>query len=176
MSHFGEHYYLGVGFTHVQSPYADGPHCATCKQNYNYPCAWANAQGLIGHAHSLLFMSNRHTATEAFALLSESKNYSGGGSLWGRNANSTADWLYPFVYDFNGTCVAHGADKTYVGRKLWDIINGIAALSRVVNGRDLHTHFVAAASGEGHWVSYDWRSGTDAAVYQKLSYSAPNCL
>lgn len=174
VSHFGEHYYLGVGFTHVQSPCADGPHCATCKQNYNYPCAWANAKGLIGHAHSLLFMSNRHTATEAFALLSENKSYGGGGSLWGRDANSTADWLYPFVYDFNGTCVAHGANKAYVGRKLWDIINGSAALSRVVNGRDLHEKFVAAASGEGRWVSYDWWSGTDAAVYQKLSYSAPH--
>ena len=169
VSHFGEHYYLGVGFTHVQSPLADGPHCAACKQNYNYPCAWANAKGLIGHCQSLIFMSNRHSVEEAFQLLSWNSSYGGGGPL-NRSSELSADWLYPFVYDFKGTCVAHGANPSNVGKTLWDIINGTAALMGVQDGFELHKQFVAAASGEGRWVAYDWRNKGSEPIYRKLAF------
>ena len=43
VSRFGRAFYLGVGFNHRQSPDANGPHCAPCKQNYNYPCARASS-------------------------------------------------------------------------------------------------------------------------------------
>ena len=79
VSRFGQQYYMGVGFEHVQSPHVRGPHCATCKQNFNYPCAWTNAKALIGHCQSLVFMSNRHSVAEAFDLLSQNQSYGGGG-------------------------------------------------------------------------------------------------
>ena len=169
VSRFGRAFYLGVGFNHRQSPDANGPHCAACKQNYNYPCAWANTKGLIGHCQSLIFMSNRHSVEEAFQLLSWNSSYGGGGRL-NRTSERSADWLYPFVYDFKGTCVAHGANPSFVGKTLWDIINGTAALMGVQDGFELHKQFVAAASGEGRWVAYDWRNKGSEPIYRKLAF------
>ena len=65
-------------------------------------------------------MSNRHSVEDAFQLLSLNSSYGGGGSL-NRSSDLSADWLYPFVYDLNGTCVAHGANPSNVGKTLWEI-------------------------------------------------------
>ena len=88
---FGQQYYMGVGFEHVQSPHVQGPHCAVCKQNFNYPCAWTNAKALIGHCQSLVSMSNRHSVAEAFDLLSQNQSYGGGGNQSYGGGGRTAD-------------------------------------------------------------------------------------
>ena len=167
---FGVSYYVGVGYNHQQAPLARGPHCSPCKQDYNYPCAWANAEALIGHAQSLLFMTNRQMdVADAFALLTTDAGYGGGGAA-GRAGTASADWLYAFAYDFNGTSVAHGAASRFIGRTLWDIIGGSATLSALVDGRELHERFVAAARNGGGWVAYSWKNNAAEPMYQKIAY------
>ena len=166
---FGVSYYVGVGYNHQQAPLARGPHCSPCKQDYNYPCAWANAEALIGHAQSLLFMTNRQMdVADAFALLTTDAGYGGGGAA-GRAGTASADWLYAFAYDFNGTSVAHGAASRFIGRTLWDIIGGSATLSALVDGRELHERFVAAARNGGGWVAYSWKNNA-AEPMPKIAY------
>lgn len=99
---FGVMYYIGVGFNHQMPPLALGPHCTVCKQDYNYPCAWSNAQSLVGHVQALMFMISRHTIEEALGLVTNAPEYGGGGGV-GRANTATKDWLYAFIYDFNGT-------------------------------------------------------------------------
>jgi hypothetical protein len=164
LTRFGVAYYIGVGYNHEQAPRARGPHCAPCRQDYNYPCAWANTEALIGHAQSLLFMTNRQPdVADAFAILTADPGYGGGGTA-GRASAASADWLYTFAYDFNGTSVAHGAAGRFVGRTLWDIIGGSATLSVLVDGRQLHERFVAAARNGGGWVSYAWKNTASECV------------
>ena len=92
-------------------------------------------------------MANRHTPDQAFQMVTNHVSYGGGGrNAPGRAAAASPDWLYAFVYDFNGTAVAHGANAGFIGRKLWDIINGSAHLRVLVDGRQLHSDFVEAAS------------------------------
>lgn len=66
---FGETYYLGVGFAHNEAPRGDGPGCATCNQDFNYPCSWHNVLSLVGHLQTLLLMAKG--TTEAKISLSE---------------------------------------------------------------------------------------------------------
>lgn len=165
---FGKHYYVGVGFNHVQTPLARGPHCAACKLNYNYPCAFSNTQSLFSHVHALMLMGNWYSLQETFDILTNSRDYGGGGSA-DRASSSSADWLYAFAFDFNGTCAAHGAVSSLVGRTLEDIVASSETLSKVINGRILHERFVEAARNGGGWVSYEWKNG-DEPPFKKLAF------
>ena len=90
---------------------AQGLHCEACRQDYNYPCAWANVLGLVGHAQSLMFIDNVYGLSTAFQKLTYESAYGGGGRTAGRAARS-ADWLYVFMFRFDGTCVAHARGAT----------------------------------------------------------------
>lgn len=61
---FGTSYYIGVGYDHLREQRSLGPHCAPCKQDYNYPCAWANALALVGHVQSLTYIANRYSIAQ----------------------------------------------------------------------------------------------------------------
>ena len=98
---FGVAYYIGVGFNHEQEPLVRGPHCERCRQDYNYPCAWANVLGLVGHAQSLMFIDNVFSLTKAFEKITNEASYGGGGSSLahrGETGTRSADWLYVFMY------------------------------------------------------------------------------
>ena len=166
---FGTAYYIGVGFNHEEEPRAQGPHCEACRQDYNYPCAWANVLGLVGHAQSLMFIDNVYGLSTAFQKLTYESAYGGGGRTAGRAARS-ADWLYVFMYRFDGTCVAHGARSDFVGRTLQNIIAGAASLRGVITGSALHQSFVNAANQGGAWVPYPWKNAAGEPVYNKVSY------
>ena len=103
-----------------------------------------------------------------FRLTYESA-YGGGGRTAGRAARS-ADWLYVFMYRFDGTCVAHGARSDFVGRTLQNIIAGAASLRGVITGSALHQSFVNAANQGGAWVPYPWKNAAGEPVYNKVSY------
>ena len=69
--------------------------------------------------------------------------------------------FYGFVFSYDGTCVAHGADDSFVGLSLKQVFErshieegGAAALK----GEELHRRFVAAAEAGGGWVSYTARN------------------
>jgi hypothetical protein len=160
VSRFGRDYFIGVGLNYMMRPRKLGPRCSTCISDFNYPCAWATALGLLGHAQTLLLMADRYDEGVAFQMLSSSAEFQLVGGF------------YPFLYDFNGTCVAHYLPGV-VGRTLWEIVTTQPALAGgSVDGRMLHELFVAAAQQGGGWVAYEWISMATLPqlIESKLSY------
>ena len=93
----GVTYYIGVGFNHQQLPAKRGPHCATCLQDFNYPCAWANAQSLVGHVQSMLFMEATYTLEQALGQATFSPEYGGNASVT-NGGLSSKHWLCRFIH------------------------------------------------------------------------------
>ena len=85
-------------------------------------------------------------------------------------AFGASDRNYAFIYDYNQTCVAHGASPGLIGRRLEDIISGIERFDGILNGTQLHLGFVAAAEKGGAWVDYNWINAGDTKSYLKLAY------
>lgn len=78
------------------------------------------------------------------------------------------DGFYGFVFDFSGRCVAHGADETFVGLTLPEVL--ARTQNGGVDGAQLHRRFVAAAEAGGGWVSYPWRNAAHATIQHKGAY------
>jgi signal transduction histidine kinase len=71
--------------------------------------------------------------------------------------------LYPFVYDLEGVCVAHGVRPALIGKKLIDIKDQdgnflIREMLKIVNG-----------SGSG-WVDYKWPHPITNKIEDKSAY------
>ena len=57
--------------------------------------------------------------------------------------------LYPFIYDMNGTCIAHGARPALIGKNLIDI--------KDQDGKYLIQEMIKIANGPGSgWIDYKW--------------------
>jgi len=71
--------------------------------------------------------------------------------------------LYPFVYDLNGVCVAHGANAALIGKNLIDLKDD--------KGKLLVQELVAVAKGPGSgWVDFRWPNPITKQVQDKSSY------
>jgi len=71
--------------------------------------------------------------------------------------------LYPFVYDTDGWCVAHGANPKMVG-KLWISIKD-------QDGNFLIQQMVTVARGSGSgWVDYKWPNPISHKIQDKSAY------
>ena len=120
---FGVEYYVGCGYTHasdaIDSP-ARGPHGSSCNVGTNQPCAFTNVLHLVGHIQTLLLMSNLYSLERALAMVSHDANYSTAQPA----GLSSAHRNYGFLFDYNGTCVAHGANADAIGRELAEIAEG----------------------------------------------------
>jgi len=76
----------------------------------------------------------------------------------------------PFIYNIDGTVVAHGANPSNIGRTLPNIIADSIVLGGVVDGAALNTQFVEAAFNGGGWVGYTWRNGVNEEPYTKIAF------
>ena len=166
---FGTSYYIGCGYTHesdaIVAPVV-GPHGQPCNIGSNQPCAFTNVLMLVGHIQTLCFMSNMYALSTAFELTTNDASY-----FYAQpDGFSSAHRNYGFIYDYNQTCVAHGANSGLIGRRLEDIISGIARFDGVLNGTQLHLDFVRAAEMGGAWVAYSWVNAGDVEPYLKLAY------
>lgn len=79
--------------------------------------------------------------------------------------------FYGFVYNFEGVCVAHGADPAFVGLHLTEVL--ARTRNTDVDGHALHRRFVAAAEAGGEWVSYAWRHDAAASMRLKGAFITP---
>jgi len=71
--------------------------------------------------------------------------------------------LYPFVYDLNGTCVAHGARPALIGKNLIDL--------KDQDGKYLIKEILDIANGTGSgWVDYKWPNPLTNKIEDKTSY------
>lgn len=115
---------------------------------------------LVGHIQTLCFMSNMVNLSTAFSLVTTSSEYFKPQPA----GASSAYHNYGFIYDYDQTCVAHGNSVGLIGRRLEDIIGGIARFDGILNGTQLHLDFVNAAEAGGRWVAYRWINAGDADV------------
>jgi signal transduction histidine kinase len=71
--------------------------------------------------------------------------------------------LYVTVYDFSGRCLAHGADKSRIGKVLIDDVDE--------DGRLFIRERVAKAKAEGKgWQEYKWMNPLTKKVEEKIAY------
>lgn len=71
--------------------------------------------------------------------------------------------LYPFIYDLNGVCVAHGARPALIGKNLIDL--------KDQDGKYLIREMVDIAKGNGSgWVDYKWPNPITNKIEDKTSY------
>lgn len=75
--------------------------------------------------------------------------------------------FYGFVFSYQGVCVAHGADASFVGLSLNEVLQ---RTNNSVDGDELHERFKQAAEEGGEWVSYAWRNTSQHAVQHKGAY------
>lgn len=71
--------------------------------------------------------------------------------------------LYPFIYDFSGVCVAHGARPALIGKNLIGLKdqNGKLLVSDMID--------IAKSSGRG-WYDYKWPNPISNKIDDKSSY------
>ena len=71
--------------------------------------------------------------------------------------------LYPFIYDWSGRCVAHGARPVLIGKNLLDL--------KDQDGKYLIREMIRLASGPGFgWVNYKWPNPINNKIEDKTSY------
>jgi cytochrome c len=73
--------------------------------------------------------------------------------------------LYPFIYDMNGLCVAHGARPALIGKNL----SGL----KDQDGKYLIREMIEIVRGPGTgWVDYKWPNPINNKIEDKSSYVA----
>ena len=71
--------------------------------------------------------------------------------------------LYPFIYDLNGICVAHGARPALIGKNLVDL--------KDQDGKYLIREMLKISSDSGSgWVDYKWPNPLTNKIEDKSSY------
>lgn len=71
--------------------------------------------------------------------------------------------LYPFVYNMEGVCVAHGAREALIGKLLIDL--------KDQDGKFLIREMVAMSKGPGSgWIDYKWPNPITNKIEDKSSY------
>ena len=70
--------------------------------------------------------------------------------------------LYPFVYTFDGTCVAHGARPALIGKNLIDL--------KDQDGKYLIREMAERSQAGDGWISYKWPNPLTNKIEDKASY------
>eukprot|EP00522_Entomoneis_paludosa_P011518 CAMPEP_0172455376 /NCGR_PEP_ID=MMETSP1065-20121228/12035_1 /TAXON_ID=265537 /ORGANISM="Amphiprora paludosa, Strain CCMP125" /LENGTH=1132 /DNA_ID=CAMNT_0013207837 /DNA_START=63 /DNA_END=3461 /DNA_ORIENTATION=+ len=178
----GESYYVGSGFRFAMDDMGESSHDETeestnitlnndttvadvddtvqeseteCKFVYNFPSTFKTALKLLSHSISHI-ISSATSLNEAFQVLS----FISGGE------NFRLDDLYTFVYDFDGTCVAHGLFGEFVNRSLHEVFE---TLGIELDSKKLHEEFKEAAT-KGGAVSYKWHDPCSNSTFEKISF------
>jgi signal transduction histidine kinase len=164
----GENYLLGCGYNFIMGDVVFPTYAmevaarnediaeeeVSCP-GYNLPCSFGNTLQLSSHtlSHGL---SSPLALDDTFAAITDGTQFKIDG------------WGYAFMFDFNGTCVAH-AVKEFVGLTGTEMFEVLGIDS--VDGLDLHNRFKKAAQLGGGFVLYDWSDAkTPNDMYQKVSY------
>lgn len=172
----GENYYLGSGFNFIPGevvpvsfPKIQEESAAGDEEvgeavdvlvpeecpGYNLPCSHGQARQLTSHALSYMISSSL-SVDDAFDVISSDPQFKIGNSL-------------VYIWDFNGTCVAHSGNKTFVGQTYTQLAfeTGYTSTKAV----QIHTISRDAAEAGGGYIVYDWPTpSSPTELYQKVSY------
>jgi poly [ADP-ribose] polymerase 10/14/15 len=151
----GDFYFLGVGYNFVLEPALEDTSEDACSDDFNAPCAFDATLRLTAHvqAHAV---SSPLSVQDVFDAVNSDPAFRIGE-------------FYAFIYDFNSTCVSHGADNSdNVGRTLYQVLENVGVS---VDAALLHEQFRAAAERGGGYVLYDWAEpGVENSHFQKIAY------
>lgn len=152
----GEKYYLGSGFnfaSEIEEAAKDDSDEA-CSDKYNLPCAFETSLQLSSHVLTHAVSSPLST-NEIWAAVSEDPKFKSGD-------------YYAYAYDFNGTCVSHGAAPQFAGMTLAEVF---AKNNITLDADELHNQYRKAAEAGGGWVLYDWLiPGVENSMFPKIAY------
>ncbi|KAG7374673.1 adenylate/guanylate cyclase with GAF and PAS/PAC sensor domain [Nitzschia inconspicua] len=164
----GEEYFVGSGYNFIMGDIVPGDYATDLANRavagaknmscpgYNLPCSFGNTLQLTSHtlSHGL---SSSMDLVGVFDGITNDPQFKVGG------------WGYAFMYDFNGTCVAHGGVPEFVGMNASEIL--VAAGVMQIDGGELHDKFRQAAQMGGGYVLYDWTDpGVDDELFQKVAF------
>lgn len=137
----GEKYYLGCGYNFIMGDVvpASTTSDALCSPFFNLPCAFGTTLQLSSHALSHAISSPLAVDDMFDAVALEPSLKSGD--------------YFVFMFDYNSTCVAHGAVPSYKGMMAAQVF-GDAGIS-ASDGNSVHEHFRDAAELGGGYVYYD---------------------
>lgn len=148
-----EPFYLGAGFRFVTTSPPE-----VCSDQYNLPCSFRVSHGLSSHTlvHATSSLSPKD---EVFRAITHDPEFKHGD-------------FYVFVYSFDGHCVAHGGDESFVGMTLGGDFDLFQKVGIPLNATQLHLRFREAALKGGGWVKYDWVNLKDPEEpnFKKISY------
>ena len=152
-----ELYYLGAGFNFESQAvhYDNVPEGFTvCTDAYNLPCAFQTSLQLSSHAFSYAISSFADSDSIWDAISYGSEFRSGD--------------FYLYIYDFNGTCMAHGQVPENAGQTLTQVYE---TFEIPLDAKELHEKFRQAAMDGGGWVAYEWvQPGIANSIFRKMAY------
>mmetsp|Transcript_33088 Transcript_33088/g.61143 ORF Transcript_33088/g.61143 Transcript_33088/m.61143 type:complete len:822 (+) Transcript_33088:71-2536(+) len=154
--------YFGVGYDDVHPEDVAKPcyanEFATCSEEHSYNLAHIVQTDMISLGTAKITVDKEEISTiEAlFKKVTDSSFY------------KLSTGFYPFVFNFDGTCMAHGSHSGSVGLTLSQMV-----AMRNIEGvpPDLHDQFKAAAEKGGEWVTYPWKDTPGAESELKTKYS-----
>eukprot|EP01047_Picozoa_sp_COSAG01_P035437 COSAG01_NODE_2719_length_7188_cov_6.387079_4_plen_214_part_00 len=154
-----EAYYMGAGFTFGMTPALKGVGGASCPGNYNLPCAIKTTSDVASHVQAHVISSTAEVQATFNAISYDPTSTFKAGAFYA---------FYAFFYDFNSTCVTHGARPDFVGKTLAQVF---ALVNIPLNADALHVKFTEAAQSGGGWVLYDWTNPqVPGSSFQKIAY------
>jgi len=143
-------YYIGVGYDDVH-PEDIGKPClatefATCGEEHAFNLAHVVQTDVLAVSRGPVIVDGK-TLTTLRAVLHE---------VTTNPFYRLSTGFYAFVFDYEGSCVAHGADRQSVGKTLPQMMRS----RRMTEGgsAELHQKFKDAAERGGDWVTYPWRN------------------
>eukprot|EP00977_Amphora_coffeiformis_P011778 scaffold2872_cov193-Amphora_coffeaeformis.AAC.1 len=155
----GEEYFLGCGYNFIMGDVVAASRSDTessCSPSYNLPCAFGSTLQLSSHALSHAVSSPLAVSDMLDAVTNDPILKSGD--------------YYVFMFDFNGTCVAHGARPDLIGMTDAQIF-GQGQVSTSNQQTSSHEQFRLAAEQGGGYVLNEWTlPGEDDSNVQKISY------
>lgn len=149
---WGKDYYAGVGYNEILYPPA-----MPCTTAYAADCGETNVMSIMGNVTTALRTAGSYANFQkVFQEISDKTSY------------RLDTGFYVFAYEFDGKCVAHGGNPTFVGKSLSGILSSVG--NTFVDGVALHMQFVAAANEDGGWVAYPWKNTNAEGIYSKVAY------
>jgi signal transduction histidine kinase len=175
----GRRYYGGVGFNdkrapleiHTSSGTKMNGEPVTCSQNYGTQCSDNNVCALLGEAFAELTLaaSNARVTNSAEDMMSRSIDQIL-NAINEKDADFTVNDFYvsvfhvdPFICedDESGCCVAHGSDRTMVGKNWQQILDEDRITS--ITGRHLHKMLTETSNKDSGTFDYLYSQPTGDA-------------
>lgn len=120
----------------------------------NLPCSFGSSLQLTSHAISHC-ISSASSPNDVFHAVTHDPQFKIGD-------------IYTFMFDFNGTCVAHGGNPDFIGMHTADIFHAVGVTT--VDDTETHNLFREAAEAGGGYVLYDFSVPGEPDYFQKMSY------